>query len=148
VIDKKTTFSLSSLGSFTAEVRRSLFAELSAGLSPTSGTFDSDLLKIAQTKGAPQMGSYHYEPVALIAEFIYPDASSGTVIFSVKVPTPERIVYLPIPEWIIESIWQGEISGSYQFESHAISMVESFKQALTPEMNAQLFNAEIRTVKG
>ena len=41
-----------------------------------------------------------------------------------------------------ESIWQGEVSGSYHFESEARRLLENFKSGLEPEPNAQTFGVK------
>jgi hypothetical protein len=46
---------------------------------------------------------------------------------------------MPVPNWVIESIWQGEIDGSYQFESDAHNLLSQFSAQLEPEANRQLF---------
>ena len=48
-------------------------------------------------------------------------------------------MFLPVPDWVIESIWQGEISGSYHFESDAKALVEAFQAELSAENNPKWF---------
>lgn len=96
-------------------------------------------------KGAPQMGSTRYAPDAIFVEFIYPDKLGKSVILTVKLEAPERIVYLPVPGWVVESIWQGEISGSFHFESDARRMMAELENQLDPEPNKALFGPKQAT---
>lgn len=109
--------------------------ELKAGQAPSEGAYDEALLREARAKGAPQMGTTRFEPETIILEFIYPEAHGTTLILAVRIVAPQRIVFLPVPEWVIESIWQGDIDGSYHFESDAERLVEAFRGQLTPEGN-------------
>lgn len=93
------------------------------------------------------MGATNYEPDAILMEFIYPDPKGSAVLLSVRVSAPERIVFMPVPEWVVESIWQGEIAGSYHFEGDALRMIEEFRASLAPEANAEIFGQE-RAVAG
>jgi hypothetical protein len=72
-------------------------------------------------------------------EFIYPDSRTAAILLEVRIPTPERVVFLPVPGWVVEQIWQGEITGSYAFESDAIALLEAFRQDLTPDANLRHF---------
>lgn len=74
------------------------------------------------------MGSTVYSPDSIQCEFIYPDPSSVPTVLTVSLIPPERIVFLPVPEWVVESIWQGEIAGSYQFESDARGMIDGLTE--------------------
>jgi len=127
------------LSTYAAEIRLKIFDELSAGHTPSRGSFDEHVLKDGRAKGAPQMGSTRYEPEDIIFEFIYPDPRSSATVFEVKIEAPERIVFLPVPDWVIENIWQGDISGSYQFESDAKALVEAFQSELSLESNPKWF---------
>lgn len=128
----------SRLNSFAASQKRAIFDNLYDGKSPAIGSYDEALLREAKTKGKPQMGPTRYGQNELHFEFAYPDPNGAAVILTVTVPTPERIVLLPVPDWVVESIWQGEISGSYHFESDALRLVENFQTVLSPEANAAL----------
>lgn len=127
------------LTQFSSEVKRRIFSELRQGLPPSEGTFDEALLKEGRTKGEPQMGSTTYHPHAIAIEFIFSAAGSAATVLTVTVAAPERIVFLPVPKWVIESIWQGDIDGSYHYESDAHALVEEFKSLLEPTANAALF---------
>ena len=127
------------LNAFVAERKRALFEDLQADLAPREGAFDETLLRKARTTGKPQMGTVRYEPDAVTLEFIYPDPNGAAIVLPVRLTVPERIVFLPVPEWVVESIWQGEIDGSFHFEPDARRMVARLAELLEPEANAPLF---------
>lgn len=127
------------LNSYAATVRLRVFERLRQGLAPEEGEWDEAVRQEAKLRGAPQMGATRYEPHAIRFEFVYQDPRGGANVLTVTVPSAERIVYLPVPNWVVEIIWQGEIGGSYQFESDAERMVEAFRALLSPENNAALF---------
>ncbi len=127
------------LNEFAAQNRRDLFDDLKAGREPRVGTFSATQLAEARTKGVPQVGTTRYTPTSFFFEFVYPAVSGATMIVTVEVPSPERIVFLPVPEWVIESIWQGDIDGSYHFESHAVALLNQFRAGLEPDANAPWF---------
>ncbi|MFN7171365.1 MAG: hypothetical protein ACK4P3_01075 [Fimbriimonadaceae bacterium] len=127
------------LNEFAASRRMAIYESLRAGQPPTEGDFNAQALKDAMMLGAPQMGATNYSPETIEFQFIYPDPNSAPVVFSVTIPSPQRIVFMPVPNWVIESIWQGEIDGSYQFESDAQNLLSQFTAQLEPEANKQLF---------
>lgn len=131
-----------SLNAYVAERRRFLFDDLRAGRVPSQGNYDETVLREARTKGEVQMGSVRLSPFAIDLEFIYPDPKGVSSIVTVRLDPPERIVFLPVPGWVVESIWQGEISGSHHFESEAMALVEGFRTQLEPEANAALFGRQ------
>ena len=133
------------LNEYAAKQRLELYAELQGSRRPTQGTFDEEMLKRALATGrSPQMGITRYEAHAIHFEFIYPDPLGSTVVLVVTVTPPERIVYMPVPPWVVESIWQGEINGSPHFESDAERMLEEFRASLSPESNAAEFDARTK----
>jgi hypothetical protein len=127
------------LNAYAAEKRLAIFEDLKGGHSPKEGEYNDHTLKEGQVKGTPQIGSTRYEPDAIFIEFIYPDPKSSATVLSIRLPAPERIVFLPVPDWVVESIWQGEIDGSYQFESDARAMLAKFEQELTQAENQKWF---------
>jgi hypothetical protein len=127
------------LNEFAAGRRLAIFERLQQGLAPHEGEWDEALLREARSKGQPQLGATRYEPQAIFLEFIYPDPQGAAVILTVRLQASERIVYLPVPKWVVESIWQGEISGSYHFESDAKALLEEFSALLAPDVNSELF---------
>lgn len=116
------------LNQFAAERRRAIFEVLQTGGVP-EGDFDEKRLRELQAKGKPQMGSTHYRRDAVVFEFIYPEPGAASSVLEVAVPSPDRIIYLPVPDWVIEHIWQGEIEGSFHFQSDAEAMIAAFREA-------------------
>lgn len=127
------------LNTFVAEKRLALFEALQAGLDPSEGDYDADLLREARLKGSPQLGATRYSPDRVVVEFIYPDPQGATALVAVSLSVPERIVFLPVPEWVVEAIWQGEVDGSYHFESDARALLQSLEADLAPEANLKWF---------
>lgn len=127
------------LNAYAAKLRLSLFDDLKAGRAPSAGEFDEGILAEARAKGVPQVGTTRYEPAAIWFEYIYANPTSAAIIVSVKVPSPERIVFLPVPSWVVETIWQGDIDGSYHFESDARALVQQFADVLEPHANLPWF---------
>lgn len=127
------------LNVFAAEKRRQIFDRLKSGGEPGEGTYSPELLAEGRRKGAPQVGSTRYEPNAMHLEFIYPDATSTATILTVTITPPERIVFLPVPEWVIENIWQGDIDGTYHFESDAVRLLEGLRSELDEASNLKWF---------
>jgi len=126
------------LNEWSAKTKRALFDNLDQGHAPASGEFDEALLRDARTKGRPQMGATVYSPDSARFEFVYKDHIS-TIVFSVKAPTPHRVIFLPVPSWVVETIWQGDIDGSYHFEPDADELVQGFLAQLSPVENPALF---------
>ena len=137
-----------SLSTYASELRIRILADLKAGKAPSEGEYSDAILREAQGKGLPQMGATRFEPHAILTEFIYPDPKSASVVLTVKVPTPDRIVFMPVPSWVVESIWQGEIDGSFHFETDARKMLADFEAKLTPLENPELFGPKAPTKRG
>lgn len=127
------------LKEFVAQKRKSIYEDLLAGREPQEGAFDPERLAEARKKGAPQLGAVVLEPHRVLMEFIYPAPQASTVVLTVAVDTPERIVFMPVPSWVVESIWQGEIDGSHFFESEARCLLRDFEELLNEPVNAGLF---------
>jgi len=88
------------------------------------------------------MGSIRFSPETLHCEYIYSRSGEGALIFAVEVPSPERIVYLAVPTWVVQNIWQGEVSGTYAFESEARALLSAYEADLQPEANGKLFGVD------
>lgn len=131
------------LSTFVAEHRRAILAALELGHPPSVGTYSEELLREAKAKGRPQMGSVRYEQHAVHLEFIYPDPLGASAVVTVTIDAPERIVFLPVPPWVIESIWQGDIDGSYVFESEAQIAMAALGNELEPDRNEKWFGARV-----
>jgi hypothetical protein len=130
------------LNQFSAERRLAIYAELRSGHEPSQGSFDSSVLAEARTKGQPQMGTTRYLPHEIVFEFIYPDPNGAAVILSVSLTPPERIVFLPVPSWVVENIWQGDIQGTHHFESEAARLMQDLQSQLTPDGNKKWFEKQ------
>jgi hypothetical protein len=127
------------LNAFASGVRKRIFEDLTAGNPPGVGEYSQELLKEARAKGKPQMGSTTYLPNCVNFEFIYSGSSGAATLLTVSVQPPERIVYLPVPEWVIQQIWQGEVFGSYQLLSDGERMLDHLRHQLLPEPNREIF---------
>jgi hypothetical protein len=92
-----------------------------------------------RTKGEPQIGAANFTPTTIIFEYIFSDGRGATTILSVTIDAPERIVFLPVPSWVVETIWQGEIDGSYQFEQDALAALDEFRSMIEPDANVSWF---------
>ena len=55
---------------------------------------------------------------------------------------------MPVPSWVVESIWQGDIDGSYHFESEATELVAEFIEVLKREGNLAQFGDKAPTRRG
>ncbi len=132
-----------SLNEFAANLKREIFQELESGHEPSQGRFDAAHLAECRSKGEPQVGKTRLEPQLITFEYLFPDPTGGAaLIFTVEVDAPERIVFLPVPDWVVETIWQGEIAGTHHFESDARKLVEAFQAQLEPEANKELFGPQ------
>lgn len=127
------------LSQYVATVKLSIFEDLKEGRCPKEGKFSMESLDECRKKGHPQVGTVRFEPHCIHVEYIYPDPLASAGIFTVTLPASERIVFLPVPDWVIESIWQGDIDGSYHFESEAEALVSAFALEITPDGNAKWF---------
>jgi len=130
------------LKEWISEHKRKLFDEIHGGAEPSIGEYDPEILAQCSALGKPQMGPAQVTPKSVTLEFIFSQQSGRSDIFSVKLVTPERVVYLPIPVWVTETIWQGEVSGSYHFESEARELYADFGRELEPERNERWFGPQ------
>lgn len=130
------------LAVWSATTKRKIFDDLMEGMAPSLGSFDPVVLADCRAKGNPQMGPTVFSPHSARFEFSYTDASQGTTLFAVTVEPPERIVFLPVPEWVVETIWQGDVDGSYHFETEANHLVDTFRTELNADENAKWFGPQ------
>ncbi|MBL8048632.1 MAG: hypothetical protein JNJ45_08120 [Chthonomonas sp.] len=117
------------LREFAAQTKRQIFDDLFGGGSPRVGEFDASLLAQARDLGEPKMGTTHFSPHAVTHEFTY-GAGQELQILRVTLTPPERIVYMPVPGWVVENIWQGSIDGTYHFASDAERLLAEFAASL------------------
>jgi hypothetical protein len=135
------------LNEYSAKKRREILDDLAAGRDPREGTWDGAVLAEAKMKSRPQLGPLVFLPRQLELQFLYSDPQGGSLVFTVRLDSPERIVQMPVPSWVIENVWQGEISGSYHFESDALALYEAFRAELEPDANLKHFQARARTTR-
>ncbi len=134
------------LNEYATAHRMAIFDELKRGVAPSEGMFDEAVLREATMKRAElQLGSLRYEPHWIHFEYIYPAKGSSALLFTVAIDPPERIVYLSVPTWVIQSVWEGEVLGSYHFESDANRLVQAFAAGLVPESNLSHFGEDPTT---
>ena len=131
------------LNSYAAQKRLALFEQLRQGHTPGEGAYNAATLAEGRKKGEPQLGSTRYEPDAIFVEFIYPDPTSTATVLSVRLDAPERIVFMPVPEWVVENIWQGDVQGTYHFESEARRLYADMGKELEPEANRKWFGPQM-----
>jgi hypothetical protein len=130
------------LSGYLAAKKQAVYVDLQAGRPPSEGRFDAALWKEGNDKSKPQIGSTVLEPHLISLQFIYPAPQEAALILRVEFDPPERIVQMPVPDWVVESIWQGEISGSPQFESDARRMMADFAASLEPGANDGFFGPQ------
>lgn len=133
------------LSEWAAEKKMGIFERLLQGLPPAEGEYDPQRLQEAQDKGQPQVGATHFEPDAVICEFVFPDPTTSATVLSVRLTPPERIVFLPVPRWVIQDIWQGEVVGAFFFESEARGLLDELARDLEPDANARFFGPPLPT---
>lgn len=130
------------LSIFAAQTKRALFDDLLRGQDPHIGEFDAQHLKTCRNMGQPNMGKTTFKPSAIVFEFIFAGNGDASSVFSVTVASPQRIVFLPVPEWVVENIWQGSVDGSYHFEADAMAHLERLREQCAPDANAPLFGPQ------
>ncbi len=130
------------LGEYSALKKKEIFNSLLTGERP-QGEFSEALLREARMRTAnPQMGSTQYEPNAIVFEFIYPSAGEAAILVSIKIVSPQRIVYLPVPGWVVQSVWQGDVLGSFHFEEDARALLRAYEDELETEANSAHFGED------
>ena len=131
------------LNAYSAAKKMAIFEDIKNGLPPREGEFDEAVLRAGKVKGEPLVGSTRYEPNAIFVEFIFPDPKSTSTVFVVKLTPPERIVFLPVPSWVVENIWQGEIAGTFHFESEALRLYQELGAELNAGQNQKWFGPQM-----
>ncbi len=132
------------LNEYSAKKRREILDDLLAGKEPREGQFSRQDLAEAMKLGRPQMGPVVHEPRSLTFEFIFSAPGSDSFVFSVRLDSPQRIVYLPVPSWVVENVWQGDVSGSFHFESDASALIDSFTSSLEEAENREIFDSRLK----
>lgn len=129
------------LGAFAADQKQRILSDLTNGQPPHEGTFDETAFREAKDVGSPQMGATRFTPRSILHEFIY-NVPGKSIVLTVEVEAPERIVFLPVPEWVVENIWQGNIDGSFHFEREALRLIELFREEAEPSKNEKWFGPQ------
>ncbi len=127
------------LREFVREQIETTFAALKAGNPPPIGEYDPAALRECLRRAQTQVGASQFLPDAVVLEFIFQDASLGPAVLSVRIPAPEPIVYMPVPDWVVEDVWQGDVTGSFRFLSEAERLLEAFRQQVFTERNRAYF---------
>jgi hypothetical protein len=127
------------LREFMRDQIQRIFDALKANGAPPIGEYDPAQLRECQRRAYPQIGTTRFEPDALLLEFIFQDPSLGPAVLTVRVPAPEPIVYMPVPDWVIEDVWQGDVTGSFRFRSEAERLLEAFREQVFTERNRAYF---------
>ncbi|MGQ9657035.1 MAG: hypothetical protein ACUVV1_03905 [Fimbriimonadales bacterium] len=116
-----------------------IFDALKASSAPPVGEYDPAVLRECLRRAQPQVGASRFLPDAVVLEFIFQDPSLGPAVLSVRVPTPEPIVYMPVPDWVVEDVWQGDVTGSFRFLSEAEQLLAAFREQVFTERNRAYF---------
>lgn len=130
------------LNEFLAQTKGEIFQDIKAGGSLRLGEYDEARLADLRSKGEPQIGTAVLQPRMVSFEFLFRMPDGQTQVFSVDVEPKERIVFMPVPEWVIESVWQGEVLGSHHFESDATQLVSKYQSLLEERENALHFDEQ------
>ncbi len=126
------------LSEFLAGTKKAILEDLVRGEPPTGRFDEGQMDNVKKAKGV-QIGATVLSPGAIDFEFLVLE-DSGQSIFVVQVDPPQRIVFLPVPSWVVDSVWQGEVDGSYHFESDALRLIDEFRLKTGVAENAELFH--------
>lgn len=135
------------LNQYVAEKKRAVFERLRQGMAPGEGSFDAAAFEEAKDKGVPQMGTATFRPGEIRLEFIYRDPLGANQVFTVTLEAPERIVFMPVPKWVHQTVWQGEVDGTYRFESEAFGLMKGLEREMMPGENEKWFEKRLPTTR-
>jgi hypothetical protein len=130
------------LNEFLAQQKSSAYESVLQGVAPHGLRCDQERLSDLHEKGKPTMGTTVLKPDLVVFEFIFSLDDGQSEVLAVELEPPERIVCLPVPDWVVESIWQGEVQGSFHFESDARLLVDKYAKELEPLHNAKWFERQ------
>lgn len=132
------------LNEYSAKKRREILDDLLAEREPSEGEWSREVLAEARKIGRPKMGPILYEPWAMSLQFPFAGQGTEAIVFTVRLNAPHRIVHLPVPSWVVENVWQGDVAGSFHFEPDALALVEEFRAELSEERNPAFFAARMK----
>ncbi|MGQ9881576.1 MAG: hypothetical protein ACUVSV_12050 [Armatimonadota bacterium] len=116
------------LREFVNATRKQVLDALLHKQPPPIGHFDPKRFEEAVQMREVQMGGTRYTPHSVILEFVFLHDNPGApLILCVEVDTPEPVVFMPVPEWVQEDVWQGEVKGTFRFRSEAEQLIGSFR---------------------
>lgn len=128
------------LREFVRNQIQAIFEALQQKQPPPVGEYDANTLKECFRRTTVQTGTTHFQPDHVLLEFIFLEASLGPAVLCVRILTPEPIVYMPVPDWVIQDVWQGEVTGSFRFASEAESLLKKLHNQIFAETNALFFD--------
>ena len=135
------------LNTYVAQMKREIFDRLRQGIPPHIGAFDESVWTEAKDLGAPQMGTATFMPNSIQLEFIFRDPLSSNLVLLVTLDAPERIVFMPVPGWVHQEVWQGEVDGTFRFESEAFGLAKALEKELAPGENDKWFEKRLPTTR-
>jgi len=128
------------LREFTNTTRRQILEALQHKQPPPVGRFDQKTYEEAMQMREMQMSSAHYTPHSVILEFLFwHDNPSAPLILCVEVDTPEPVVFMPVPDWVQQDVWQGEVKGTFRLRSEAEQLIEAFRHHVLECKNPDYF---------
>lgn len=128
------------LRKFVRNNLQTIFEALQKRQLPPVGEYDAQTLKECFRRATVQTGTTHYQPDCILLEFIFSEPNLGPAVLSVRIPAPEPIVYMPVPDWVIQDVWQGEVTGSFRFASEAETLLKKLHNQIFAETNALYFD--------
>jgi hypothetical protein len=128
------------LREFVRDKIQQIHDALRQGLAPPVGEYDPEVFKECKRRATVQIGTTHYRPDSILLEFIFTEPSLGPAVLTVRVPAPEPIVYMPVPDWVIEDVWQGEVTGTFRFASEAQVLLKKLHNQIFSETNLLYFD--------
>ncbi|MGQ9488369.1 MAG: hypothetical protein ACUVTY_09695 [Armatimonadota bacterium] len=128
------------LREFVNATRKQVLDALQHKQPPPIGHFDPKRFEEAVQMREVQMGGTRYTPHSVILEFVFLHDNPGApLILCVEVDTPEPVVFMPVPEWVQEDVWQGEVKGTFRFRSEAEHLIEAFRHLVLEYENPHYF---------
>jgi hypothetical protein len=130
------------LNEYLAAQKKLAFEAVSVGRTPEGARCDASRLAELAAVGRATMGTTNLGPMLVEFEFVFAMPDGRSEVLTVALVPPHRIVFLPVPPWVLESIWQGEVTGSHHFEQDARALLDEFSQELHAPQNAKWFERQ------